>query len=146
MPRERTGDSRGGRWQWLKDAFSTESDFGPITDREVDLLDRIAKFVVRRGMTTPAILFLESVKPMNYLGSQVMAFFEPVVKILFSGQDYGELQQILERRESIEVLIQRIELADATGRSPESSDSGDGGDKPSESADSQSDSEVHENR
>jgi hypothetical protein len=108
-------DEGGGRsrWQWVRDAFSMEPDHRALTEDEVALLDRIAEFVVRRGLITPALLLLESVKPLNYVGSQAMAFFEPVVRTLFTGSDYSRLQKILERRESLEVLMQRIEKADA---------------------------------
>jgi hypothetical protein len=101
--------TRRSRWQWLKDAFSTDPDQEKLREDEIVFLDRIASFIVRRGMTTPAIMLLESVRPLNYIGSQAMAFFEPVVKILYPNKQYSEFQHILEKRQSIETLLQRIE-------------------------------------
>jgi hypothetical protein len=112
MTDEHDEGGRRSRWQWLRDAFSLEPDHEPLAESEIALLDRIAAFVVRRGLVTPALLMLESVKPLSYVGSQAMAFFEPIVRTLFTGTDYSRLQRILERRASIEVLMQRIELAD----------------------------------
>lgn len=112
----------------LRDAFSMEPFNEPLTEREVALLDRIARFIVRRGMTVPAILFLETARPLNYVGSQVMAFVEPLVRSLFTATDYVELRRILERRESIETLIQRIEHNQALrDRPPETESVGDDG-------------------
>ena len=100
-------------WQRLRDAFSLEPDYEPLTEREIELLDKIARFIVRRRMVGPALIALESVKPLNYVGSQAMAFFEPMVRALFSGAEYSELRRIFERRQSIETLLQRIEKLDA---------------------------------
>lgn len=65
-------------------------------------------------MTVPAVMMLESVKPLGYLGSQVMAFFEPMVRSLLSSTEYSEFRHILERREAIDVLIEKIEVLEST--------------------------------
>lgn len=104
---------KGGRWAWLKNAFSMDGFSEPITEEEVALLDRVAALVSRKGMTVPAILFLETVHPLNYIGSQAMAFFEPLVKTVFKGADYTAFRKILERRIGIETLIQRIEAQES---------------------------------
>jgi hypothetical protein len=100
---------RRKRWQWLRDAFSMDSFNEPFTESETAHLEKIARFFVRRRMSVPAILFLETGKPLNYIGSQAMAFFEPAVRSLFSADQYIELRRILERRQSVETLIQLIE-------------------------------------
>ena len=105
----------------LKQAFSLERYEAPLTDQERRLLERIAAAVVRRRMETPALFILESAKPLNYLGSQAMAFFEPVVRGLFAATDYGRVRRILERRQSVETLLQEIENQGA-GKDPASAD------------------------
>lgn len=97
--------------------------FGPIdlppeedelTPQERDLVARTARKVVERGMTIPAILFLESVKPLNYIGSQVMVFMEPFMHaILRSVNDYNLFRQMMEKRDNVERLLQKIEELDA---------------------------------
>ncbi len=94
---------------WLRHAFSMDPFYEPLSADEVALLERIADFVVKRNMTVPAVLLLETSRPMNYLGSQVMAFFEPIIKIVFQGEDYTKLRLILARRPSIEHLMSLIE-------------------------------------
>ncbi len=97
--------------------------FGPIdlppeeqelTSDEMHLMRRIAQKIVDRGMTIPAILFLESVKPLNYIGSQVMVFMEPFMHaILRSVKDYNLFRQMMEKRDNVERLLQKIEELDA---------------------------------
>jgi hypothetical protein len=102
----------------FKDLFSS-SDHGPspvkkpIPPEEDAVLEKVAKKVVQWRMAVPAILFLESVKPLNYIGSQTMVFFEPIVQSIFTIKDYDTLRIALERRENIENLLQKIEAHDA---------------------------------
>ncbi|HEU4724972.1 MAG TPA: hypothetical protein VFU59_06685 [Candidatus Eisenbacteria bacterium] len=79
------------------------------TPEEEALLDRLADLTVRHRMTVPAILLLESVKPLSFLGSQALLFFEPMVRAFFSVPDYDRVASLLERRESLEALLVRIE-------------------------------------
>jgi hypothetical protein len=85
----------------------------PLPAEEIAVLEKVARKAVDRGMTVPAILFLESVKPLNFIGSQVMVFFEPIIQTLFNLKDYDTLRCALEKRQSIEILIQKIEEYDA---------------------------------
>ena len=80
-----------------------------LTDRQRELLNRLADKVVQLRMATPAILFLESVRPLNYVGSQVMVFFAPLVRGFFGLPEWDELRLVLERRESIGYFLDLIE-------------------------------------
>jgi hypothetical protein len=86
---------------------------------EEAVLDRTAKKVVEWSMAVPAILFLESMKPLNYIGSQTMVFFEPIVQTIFNFKDYDTFRSALEKRQSIEVFIQKIEAHDAVAHGRE---------------------------
>jgi hypothetical protein len=85
----------------------------PIPAEEDAVLEKVAKKVVSWRMAVPAIMFLESVKPLNYIGAQTMVFFEPIVQTVFNFKDYEIFRQALERRENIENLLQKIEKYDA---------------------------------
>ena len=87
-----------------------------LTEADAALLDRVAEAVVRHRMTVPAILLLESVKPLSFLGSQSLYFFEPMVRAFFSVPDYDRVAALLERRESVEWLLVRIEAKDDEAR------------------------------
>ena len=92
----------------LAHAFRVASE-ETFTEEDLALLDKVADFVIRKGMATPAVLFLESVSPLNFVGSQVMVFLQPILAAFFSTQEYEHLAEILERRESIGILVERIE-------------------------------------
>jgi hypothetical protein len=80
-----------------------------LTERQVILLDKIADRIIKYRMAMPAILFLESVRPLNYVGSQAMVFLAPVVHSIFSAREYDEIQQALEHRETISYFIDMLE-------------------------------------
>ncbi len=53
---------------------------GGEPDPDEALIAAVAGRVVRMGLAVPAIFFLESTKPLSFVGSQVLVFFEPFVK------------------------------------------------------------------
>lgn len=84
-----------------------------LTEEEHAVLEKLAHKTVDKGMTVPAILFLESIKPLNFITSQALVFFEPIVQSIFNFRDYDNLRTALEKRESIEILLRKIEELDA---------------------------------
>jgi hypothetical protein len=90
-----------------------------LTPHQEEILTKIAKKVADWKMSVPAILFLESVKPLNYIGSQMMAFFEPFVQAIFSWKDYDEFRRMMEERGTVEKLLQKIEQLDAEAQDKE---------------------------
>lgn len=93
----------------------------PLPEEEQLVLDKLARKTVLwgPGMTVAAIMFLESVKPANFIMSQVLVFFEPIIQSVFSIKDYDTFRTALERRETIEVLIQKIEAYDVIAKKRE---------------------------
>jgi len=91
----------------FRDMFSLgakDKEKEELTPQQEEILTKIAQKVVHWKMSVPAILFLESVKPLNYIGSQMMAFFEPFVQTLFSWKDYDEFRRMMEERGRGELL------------------------------------------
>jgi hypothetical protein len=78
-----------------------------------DLLGRIARKVVERDMTVPAIMLLETVKPLSFLGSQALVFLNPIVSLIVSSEDYYRFVRLLDDRENIEKLEIAIEEENA---------------------------------
>ena len=74
-----------------------------------DLIEKVAKKVVEWRLAVPAIVVLESAKPLSFVASQVLVFFEPIVQSLLSIKDYERFYEMLEDRRNIELLIQEIE-------------------------------------
>ncbi|MBN2056038.1 hypothetical protein JW905_14005 [bacterium] len=96
----------------LKNAFAVRSEERVLTAEEEALLDTIAGAIVKRSLTVPALMFLETIKPLNMVGSQIMAFFEPFADSLLKGKGYSMLRDLLEDRRCVSTLIERIERLD----------------------------------
>ena len=94
----------------LRHAFSTRSDRQPLNSDDLALMERIADVLVRRGMAAPATVFLESIGPMNFLGSQALHFFTPIIDCAFNAKEVEQVARLLERRETISQLIAVIEV------------------------------------
>ncbi len=73
------------------------------------MLERLADRVVELHMEVPAILTLESARPLSLLAGQTMIFFEPLVQSLFRVGDYRLYASMIERRECLEALTRMIE-------------------------------------
>src|SRR5262245_45265463 len=73
------------------------------------LLDRIAARVVELHLEVPAILALESGRPLSLVAGQTMLFFEPIVGALLRLPDYRRFAQLIERREALDQLLTSIE-------------------------------------
>ena len=80
-----------------------------LSIEDVALLERVAEAVVRRGMAAPAVMFLESMAPMNFLGSQAVHFFTPLLEVVFHQRDIERVAVLLERRDTLVRLAALIE-------------------------------------
>jgi len=101
----RTHDLRAG----LRHAFALRSEQPAFTTDDLALLERIADAIVTRRMAAPAMLFLESIGPMNFLGSQALHFLAPLVECVFSNSELAQIAHLLERRDSLQRLTVLIE-------------------------------------
>ncbi len=97
--------------------FNPKSEIPVVLDdipegEQQALLEKLAQWIVRRNLTTPAILFLETGKPLNFLGSQLLIAFSPFVQAFFKGEQYHKIALILEKDENVELLLQYIEQSE----------------------------------
>ena len=99
---------------WVRNAFAVDADAELVVDdRTRDIVERLAREIVRRRMTTPALLALEMGRPLNYIGSQAMVFLQPIVSVLFDTDGYEAFAKFMEQRKSVDYLCDRIEQAEA---------------------------------
>lgn len=103
----------------LSHAFSTTSGAEVFTTEDLVLLERVADVVVKRGMAAPATVFLESLGPMNFLGSQALYFLTPIVEWAFQAKEVEHVARLLERRDTIARLIAIIETKSAPQTPPQ---------------------------
>jgi hypothetical protein len=82
---------------------------GEMDPSDYELLLGLARKIVRRRLTVPAIFFLETAKPLNYIGAQAMVFFGPFVQILFESPNYYRYTELLEERTTLELLLRMVE-------------------------------------
>lgn len=95
--------------QEFKHAFAL-TPAGPQYSAEDDaLLQKIAGLIVKRGMAAPALLFLESVGPLNFLGSQIVHGLKPVLDLVCDPMELERLASLLERRDSVDRLISLLQ-------------------------------------
>jgi hypothetical protein len=93
----------------LRHAFAVKSPSEPLSVEDVALLEKMADAVVARGMAMPAVLFLESLGPMNFLGSQALHFFTPLLDVVVPQRDVQNLASLLARRDTLSRLVVLIE-------------------------------------
>ena len=114
--------SLAGKWarvrKELSHAFSTKPEAEVFTCEDLLLLDRVADAVVKRGMTAPATIFLESLGPMNFLGSQALYFLTPIIEWALDTKEIEHVARLLERRATIPHLITIIESKSAPQAPP----------------------------
>lgn len=84
----------------------------PSAKEEEQLIEQVAQKIHQYGMETPAIFFLESSKPLVWVGGEMGRFFiTPFMPIL--GDNMGVKSEkfliVFEKRENIEKLIIRLE-------------------------------------
>lgn len=101
---------------WLRHAFGTDATepFEP-TEEQRRVVDKLCGWLVRRQMTMPVLMALESCRGLNFVGSQALFFFRPLVTALYDPHEYHQFALFLEQRGSIDYLCQRLETWKANG-------------------------------
>ena len=77
--------------------------------RREQLLDDLTRRIDKLGMIAPAILFLETYKPLAFLGAQLLWFAQPFFSLGFNQADWRDFTLLVEDRVGIEDLIARLE-------------------------------------
>ncbi len=78
-----------------------------------DLIGKLAREITERQLAVPAIVLLESIKPLSFLGNQLLIFANPVVSLIVSSRDYYRFVRMIEDRENVERLTRAIEEENA---------------------------------
>jgi len=87
-----------------------------LAPEDTVFLDRMARWIAVRSLAVPAVVFLESSKPLSFVGSQFLYFFEPMVKIFVGGEGYSRFARLMEDRDNVERFLERIETAEQAVR------------------------------
>ncbi len=85
----------------------------PEQTREAELaMDRVARFLVRFDLTVPAILWLESLRPLAYSGSQFMHVVTPAIAAFLPINQWNALAALLEERDGLDRFVAHLEKVD----------------------------------
>jgi len=77
--------------------------------REDTLFRRLADEVVARGLTTPALLFLEMHRPLSFVAGQMLHSLGPFAGLIVSREEVECLAHAISRRDGMGRLIACIE-------------------------------------
>src|SRR3954463_5755332 len=91
--------------------MSMPSPILPSDEQSDELVEQVAREIKLRGLTTPAVHFLQASRPYRPLGAHAMLFFDPVLHGLFGGE-LATASEILADDDGIEQLIARLEEFD----------------------------------
>ena len=83
-----------------------------LDNQEKEAISRIAKKIIDRGFVTPAVFFLELMKPLSLLGSHALVFFGPIITAFIRQDKYYRATELLEDPKNVEYLISEIERID----------------------------------
>jgi hypothetical protein len=109
----------------LKHAFAVEPyDETSLSAEERQAIERLAARIDERGLTTAAIVWMQSNRHFNWVSSQAMVFFQPFFDmahpllnsvlrnfgLAVPPAEYPQLMSAFEKRYSVEYFIQQLEL------------------------------------
>ena len=80
-----------------------------MNDKEKKIMDSYAKKVTDKGMSVPAVFFLEMFKYLSFIFSQSMIVFGPLATIFLEPKKYYQISDILSNRNNVEYFICQIE-------------------------------------
>lgn len=78
-------------------------------ERRDEIINFMAEKITKYGMTTPAIFFFETTRPLSFIGSQMTWAASPVLGIFINERNVEEIALLLEDRTNVERLLQRLE-------------------------------------
>ena len=76
---------------------------------EKKILQKYASKVTDRGLSVPAIFFLEMFKYLSFLFSQSMIVFGPLLTLFINQKKYYQFSDIISNRNNVEYFICLIE-------------------------------------
>jgi hypothetical protein len=82
-----------------------------VEARREELIIALAQRIEQAGMVAPAILFLETFKPLAFIGAQLVWFAQPFLTLGLNDADVRDFAQLIEDDESVEALIAHLEAS-----------------------------------
>lgn len=102
-----------GMRSWLQHAFAIESaeNFAP-SEAEAQLVRKLCHFLAQRRLTLPALVIVESVRPLAYVGAQTLCCLEPWFAAVTDAAGLRTLAAMLERPGAVDYLLDELQNAE----------------------------------
>lgn len=81
-------------------------------ERANEVIEKVSRFVAERHMAPAAILSIESLRPLSFIGSQALFFIEPFAQVFVNEKEYQEFATMIEKEENLKKLMRRIDELD----------------------------------
>ncbi len=81
----------------------------PQSTEDERYLRALAGRLRETGLAAAALLWLASLRPLSFLGSQVLHVAAPLLDVVVPGQDVSRLARILEQRANLDLLLDSLE-------------------------------------
>ncbi|WP_373652108.1 MULTISPECIES: hypothetical protein [unclassified Schlesneria] len=103
--------------EWLKHAFAVNPT-GPVqpTLSQQAAIDAVCREIIRRHMTLPAQMMLESSAPLNFVTGQLLRMVEPFLGLILDGASIRDFASFLEQRGSLEYISRRLQELQEQGK------------------------------
>ncbi|MCL2548160.1 MAG: hypothetical protein FWE76_03215 [Symbiobacteriaceae bacterium] len=109
----------------LGGVFDTSHNMGlygmdelPVERREF-LLNYAAEKITKAGMSVPAVMALEMIRPLSFIGSQMVWGAGPLAAVFINDRYISEIALLLEDRSNLEELCIRIEAIETVKKAEE---------------------------
>ncbi|RLD12107.1 MAG: hypothetical protein DRI44_01850 [Chlamydiae bacterium] len=89
--------------------FNKNAFAAPVSKNDhTVLINKIAESIVRRRMAVPAVLLIESCKPINRIASQFMIVISPLLALFVSYEQIDSFCDMLQDKNCVEKLLREI--------------------------------------
>ena len=83
-----------------------------LTPEERRMTEKMAAWPVKHGLGLPALMFLDTVKPLSFAASQMTLFLSPALELFFNADKISTFVSLQEDRAKVDVLIREMEKMD----------------------------------
>jgi hypothetical protein len=80
-----------------------------LTEDQLEIIEKNAKYIVSKGMGTVAILFIDSMAPLSFVGSQLLHIANPVLTLIPYFKDFDKIAEMMEDKENVDYFLTRVE-------------------------------------
>ena len=81
----------------------------PLDPKKLEVLDKVADFITKRDLGLIAVLTVESMRPLHFLGAQALLFFEPFLNMLVNDEKIRLFRESFEDNTYVDYFLERIE-------------------------------------